>query len=142
MTVDHSGFVLKLSLFRRHQEKEKADETLLRMAKVTPPGSLIVADSLFGGLKGLEKLVGSGRQGLLSARKDRPSFLFKDHLEKKLLDGHTITCSGLVLGKPFIATMTKREKVCGFVGLTILLQRRKVSAQLVQRSLRRLRGRS
>ena len=114
MTVEFSGFCLMMSLFRRHQQREAADDTLLRMAQVTPQGSLIVADSLFGGMKGLEKIVGSGRHGLFSVRKDRPSSLFKNFLEIGLNDGHTSSCRGEVLGQPFIATMTRREKVCPF----------------------------
>ena len=110
---------LKTSLFRRGQVTEKAEDTLLRMGSAAPSGSLIVADSLFGGLKGLTKLVGSGRHGLLSCRRDRPGFIFKDYLAADLADGKTCACSGKIEGTdvPFIATMTQREKVPIFFSL-------------------------
>eukprot|EP01102_Stenamoeba_stenopodia_P009214 TRINITY_DN2713_c0_g1_i1.p1 TRINITY_DN2713_c0_g1~~TRINITY_DN2713_c0_g1_i1.p1 ORF type:complete len:645 (+),score=151.23 TRINITY_DN2713_c0_g1_i1:407-2341(+) len=109
-TVDYSGFLVNFALYRRIVEKttdtsqlfpkladvigldvvgenektrvarESVDETIKRMASVLPEGTLIVADSYFGGVPALTALVEGGYHVLLSCTQSRPNYLFKDHL--------------------------------------------------------------
>jgi hypothetical protein len=118
--VDYSGYFFAFSLFRRdrsgqQQTYEAADQTLLRMASVLPPGTLICADSYFGSLKALEGLAKQGKYGLFSCNSKRDTFIFKEDLHKKVnCDGESSSLYGSVEGMngarvPFIANCFQSE---------------------------------
>lgn len=92
MTVDFSGVVIKMSMFERVQPDgtvkppEKTTDTLLRMVKELPEGSVIVGDSLFGSLQAAEELSKAGYEAILSCRTDRPRALFEQIFEQEDLD--------------------------------------------------------
>ena len=69
--VDFSGYSFGYSLFCHDKTGagltyEAADQTLLHMSDVLPPGTLIVANSYFGSVKALEGLARKGKYGLFS----------------------------------------------------------------------------
>jgi len=115
--VDHSGYFVEFSLFRRdpislkNAPKEKSEATLLRMAKAMPKGTTIVGDSYFGSIPALELLLKEGYHVLLSSTQTRPSALFKDHLSTKLKkNGDHEEAYGIVKGEnekniPFLASV-------------------------------------
>lgn len=92
MTVDFSGVVIKMSMFERVlpdgtvKPPEKTTDTLLRMVKELPEGSVIVGDSLFGSLQAVEELSKAGYEAIVSCRTDRPRALFAQIFEQEDLD--------------------------------------------------------
>ena len=69
------------------------------MTAPLPPGSLVCADSYFGSVKALEKLVKSGKDCLFSCNKSRPSLLFKDRTSQGLSNGQSKSAWGEVEGE-------------------------------------------
>ena len=97
--VDFSGYFLSFSQFRRNCAPEASHETLIRMTAPLPPGSLVCADSYFGSVKALEKLVKSGKDCLFSCNKSRPLLLFKDGTSQGLSNGQSKSAWGEVEGE-------------------------------------------
>jgi len=138
LLVDYSGYFFTFSLFRhdrsgQQQTYEAADQTLLRMASVLPPGTLICADSYFGSLKALEGLAKQGKYGLFSCNSKQDTFIFKEDLHKKVNgDGESSSLYGSVEGMsgervPFIANCFQSEgrklNTMGSVYLDVLSER-------------------
>jgi hypothetical protein len=119
MNVDHSGFVIAFSLFRRGQPKESSTQTLARMASFSPPSTLITADSYFGSLAGVEALAAQNQHSLLSCRKDRPSDIFKSTLCPKVKEPGTCAHTfGEVAGTKFLAASSHNNKVVNILSTT------------------------
>jgi hypothetical protein len=99
---------------------ERASDTLLKMSKPMPSGSLIAADSYFGGVQAMEGLAHEGKYCLFSCNQQRPAALFKDYLCKELQgDQDMSTAYGSISlpdGKemPFMANafMSQKRKLC------------------------------
>ncbi len=118
--VDFSGYFFGFSLFRRDRTREKltyeaADQTLLRMSNILPPGTLIVADSYFGSLKALEGLAQQGKYGLFSMNSTCDTMIFHDDLHQRVRnDGESASLFGVLPGPdgeevPFIANTFQSE---------------------------------
>lgn len=118
--VDFSGYFFGFSLFRRdrtggNSTYEAADQTLLRMSNILPPGTLMVADSYFGSIKALEGLAKSGKYGLFSMNSKRDTAIFRDDLQPKVRnDGESASIFGVLPGLngdevPFVANTFRSE---------------------------------
>ena len=75
---------------------------------------LVVGDSLFGSVDTLHSAVQEGYGSVLSCRKDRPAFLFKDFLESETEEGQTSNARGHISRAdgtkvPFIASLEKHN---------------------------------
>lgn len=123
--VDHSGYFYAFSLFRRGGAPESSAATLVRMSDKLDSGSIITADSYFGGLQAVEELSTRGKYCILSCNMKRPASLFHDLLCKELNeDGQSRTLTGSTSGMlrrgregprvPFMANafQSKNRKLC------------------------------
>jgi Transposase IS4 len=103
--VDMSGYMVSFSVYRRIVDgvpvaKETASETLLRMSEnIEGKGTVITANSYFGGLDSLRTLSARGYSCLFSCNQSRPSSLFRDYMCKNLQKGESKNVYGQVEGE-------------------------------------------
>lgn len=123
--VDYSGYFYAFSLFRRGGEPESSSGTLVRMSDKLDSGSVITADSYFGGIQSVQELSKRGKHCILSCNTKRPASIFQELLCKELTeDGQSRTLIGTTEGVPrrdrpgprvpFMANafQSKKRKLC------------------------------
>ena len=98
LLMDFSGYFLWFSQFCCNAAPEETYKTLFQMTNHLTPGSLICADSYFGSMMAMERLVKSGKDCLFSYNKSCPVMLFKDWTSKDLKNGQSKSLWGEVEG--------------------------------------------
>ena len=117
------GYLFSFSLYERNGEKEMVEITVDRMLDSLDSREEhhVIVDSYFGGLPTLKKIVEHGFHGLMSCRKDRPSFLFANYLHDGLdIEGEWKTARGRIEGRegreqPFLAIAFQSARSVNFL---------------------------
>ena len=73
---------MKIRIYRRDGKPESVPDTVVDMTSPCSEDTVVIGDSLFGGVSTLEALALEGKHGVLSCSSKRPGWLFAQKLDK------------------------------------------------------------